>query len=94
MTKLGNRLRELRMASGCTGAEFASAIGRSPGYISAMEVRGQIPSLELLVAIARLHKSDPKELLELAKEERLVRANREIDQRHAAALAAWRARRR
>jgi len=88
---LAERLRELRKSAGLTVRELADRIGiSSPGYVSRMETRGEIPSAELLCAIANEYHVDPEELLELAKRAQLERAERDITERHASVLSLYR----
>jgi transcriptional regulator with XRE-family HTH domain len=90
MTALSNTLRELRERHGFKVREFAGLIGKTAGYVSRIEGRGEIPSPELLCKIAEVYELDPTELLQLAKTSQLERAEREIDTRHASALALYR----
>ena len=90
MGRLGQRLRELREQQGFTVRQFAERIERTPGYVSRIEARGEIPSPELLCVIAEAYRIAPEELLELAKECYLERAEREVQARNSSALALFR----
>ncbi|MCY2986997.1 MAG: helix-turn-helix transcriptional regulator [Planctomycetota bacterium] len=87
---MSERLRQLREARRLTVREFAARIGKSPGYVSRVEGRGEIPSAELLCVIAGVYGIEPDELLGLAKQSQLERAERDIDAKHASALALYR----
>jgi len=87
---LGEYLRLLRTKSGESVRQFAKRLGVSPGYISRIEGRGEVPSPELLLKIAGLLGGDIKELLRRAKETQLAQAEKQIDERHASALALYR----
>jgi transcriptional regulator with XRE-family HTH domain len=87
---LGDYLRELRQKLGYSVRQFASRLAVSPGYVSRIETRGEIPSPDLLLKIAELLKVDPDEVLRLAKESQLAQAEKQIDERHASALALFR----
>lgn len=87
---LGDRLKELRGDKGYSVRDVASRIDASPGYISRIEVRGEIPSAELLCTLADLYGVDPQHLLQLAKQTQLKNVERLIDQKHGAALTLYR----
>lgn len=87
VTQLSRKLKELRTKKGLTVREFAKKIGKSPGYVSRIEVRGEVPSPELLCAIASIFRAKPESLLALAKEAQLEQAAKTIDQRQMSALA-------
>ena len=87
VAQLSRKLKEFRTKKGLTVREFAEMIGKSPGYVSRIEVRGEVPSPELLCAIASIFKAKPESLLALAKEAQLEQAARMIDQRQMSALA-------
>lgn len=90
MNTLSQRLRDLREAHEFTVREFAARIGKSPGYVSRVEGRGEIPSAELLCVIADVYGIEPDELLGLAKQSQLERTERDIDAKHASILALYR----
>jgi len=90
MDTLGQRLRELREQRGLTVRQFADRIKKTPGYVSRIEARGEIPSPELLCAIADVYGITPEELLDLAKQCYLERAEREVDAKNLSALALYR----
>ena len=52
MTSFGILIKQSRENRGLTVRALADAIGKSPGYISRIEVRGEIPSVELVVELA------------------------------------------
>ena len=91
MTDLGKRLRELRRERNLTVRKFADAIGKkSPGYVSRIEARGEIPSPELICRIADFYSVEPEELLELAKAGQLDRVEQDLEIKHREALALFR----
>ena len=87
---LSEHLRELRERKGLTVRALADLIGKSPGYISRIEGRGEVPSPELLCKLAEVYGVGPEKLLELAKTSQLQRAEEDIDAKHASALALFR----
>lgn len=90
MTALSERLRQLREDHGYKVREFAELIEKTPGYVSRIEGRGEIPSAELLCTIAEVYKIAPEGLLQLAKESQLERTERDIDAKYASVLALYR----
>jgi transcriptional regulator with XRE-family HTH domain len=64
---LRDRLRQLREEAGLSVREAASRLGKSPGYLSRIEGRGEVPSADLLCEMASLYGANIEELLELAK---------------------------
>jgi transcriptional regulator with XRE-family HTH domain len=90
MANLGQRLRELRQEKGLTVREFADRIKKTPGYVSRIEARGEIPSPELLCVIAGIYRVAPEELLGVAKQCYLERTEREVEERNMSALALYR----
>jgi len=90
MNTLGRRLRELREQQGLTVRQLAERVKKTPGYVSRIEARGEIPSPELLCEIAGVYHVTPEELLELAKQCYLERAARELESKNSFALALYR----
>ena len=90
MTRLGQRLRELRTDRGLTVRQLAELIDRSPGYISQIEVRNVIPSAALLCTLADVLETDAEDLLARAKQSQLAETERQIDANHADVLAIFR----
>lgn len=90
MGRLGDRLKQLRATAGWTVRDFATRIGKTPGYISRIEARGEMPSPELLCQIAEMYGVPPEEILTLAAEEKIAEVAREIEEKHATALQLYR----
>ncbi len=90
MADLGKKLREFRRDRNLTVREFAKQIDKSPGYVSRIEARGEIPSPELICRIAEFYSVQPEELLELAKAGQLDRVEQDLDARHQEALTLFR----
>lgn len=87
---LGQRLKELRAAAGLSVREAADWIGKSPSYISKIEMRGEIPTPELLIKIAEVYGADVEELFQAAKADYIERVEQEIDFKQGKALAVFR----
>lgn len=65
------RIRELRKAKSWSVYELASAIGvKSPGYVSKIEARGEIPSPDMIVRLAHALGAEGRELFDLAKRDK------------------------
>ena len=90
MNDLGKRLRELRRDRDLTVREFAHEIDKSPGYVSRIEARGEIPSPELICQITEFYAVTPEELLELAKAGHMDRVEQDLEVKHQEALALFR----
>jgi len=90
MHPLQKKLQQLRERAGLTVRALAEKLGKTPGYVSRFEGRGEIPSPELLCELALLYEVPAEELFELAKSSQLERAATEIDTRHRSALALFR----
>jgi len=90
MDTLGQRIRELREKRNWTVRQFADRIEKTPGYVSRIEARGEIPSPELICEIAEVYRVAPEELLNLAKQCYLERTEREVETKNSSALALYR----
>jgi transcriptional regulator with XRE-family HTH domain len=90
MTDLGKKIRELRSVRGFTVQQFADEIDKSAGYVSRIEARGEIPSVELILLIAEKLAVKPESLLELAKQSQLGRVAQQIDAKQQEALILYR----
>lgn len=87
---LKDRLKTLREQAGFTLRDAASKLNKSPGYISRIEGRGEIPSAELLCEMAELYRTDVEELMELAKKSQLDQTRIGIEEKHGNALRLYR----
>ena len=87
MSDLGERLRQMRQNRGLTVRAFAERIGKTSGYISRIEGRGELPSPQFLCEIADVYQIDPKELLDLWKRVQIKRKSCEIEAKCASSLA-------
>jgi transcriptional regulator with XRE-family HTH domain len=90
MNPLSERLVELRKKAGLTVRGLAEKISKTPGYVSRLEGRGEIPSPELLCELAGLYGVQPEDLLALAKKSQLEKAAEEIDAKQRSALTLFR----
>jgi transcriptional regulator with XRE-family HTH domain len=87
---ISTKLRQLREDAGLGVREAALKLNKTAGYLSRVEVKGEIPSPELLCAMAELYQADPAELLSLAKSQQLELFREQIDVRQSEALRLFR----
>lgn len=90
MNSFGILIKQSRENRGLTVRALADAIGKSPGYISRIEVRGEIPSVELVVELATALGRDAERFLECAKNDAMERATNEVEIKYQDALALFR----
>jgi len=86
----GRTIRELRRARGWSVYELADRIGKTAGYISKIEARGEIPSPEMIVTLATALHTDPEELVKLAKRAKTEQAASTIERKYDEALILYR----
>lgn len=90
MGKFGDRVTALRQRCGLTVRALAEALGKTPGYLSRVETRDEIPAPELICALSEVLNEKPETLLDLAKKDLLKRAEEQIEKRSAEALNVYR----
>jgi len=90
MSSFGILIKQSRENRGLTVRALADAIGKSPGYISRIEVRGEIPSVELVVELATALGGDAERFLECPKNDSMERATNEVETKYQDALALFR----
>lgn len=84
---LAERLRSLRKRSGFGVQEVAERLGKSAGYISRIERRGDVPTPELLCEIAGVYGVSARGLLDLAQKSQVERFSLELEAKYRQALA-------
>jgi chromosome partitioning protein len=82
VTPFARELKRLRAEHGLTVRDLSSRIGKSVGYIGKIEVKGEVPSPELVQKIASVFGKDPRLLVELARKALIMQAEREIHSRY------------
>lgn len=88
-------IRKLRMAKRWSVYDLANAIGvKSPGYISKIEARGEIPSPEMAIKLAEALGANVEELVEMAKREKAEGFKRSINRKYDDAVVLYRKARR
>jgi transcriptional regulator with XRE-family HTH domain len=90
MGKLANKVKANREQLGISVRELAVKLGVSPGYVSRVEIRNEIPSPEMICKIADALETKPEELLALAKDDVLNRTKEDLSQKHTEALRLYR----
>lgn len=86
----GERIKNLRMVRRMTVRELAKQLGKSAGYISKIETKGEVPNAELMCKMAEILDVQPESLLELAKKQVLYKTEEQILNRHSKALFLFR----
>ncbi len=85
------RIKELRKAKSWSVYELANAIRvKSPGYVSKIEARGEIPSPEMIARLAEALQADARELFELAKRDKGQQLTRSINKKYNEGYALYR----
>ena len=87
MGEFGKHVQSLRRARGMTVRALADAVGKTAGYFSRVEGRGEIPSPELICAISDVLKEKPERLFKLAKADLLQRTEEQIERKTSEALS-------
>jgi transcriptional regulator with XRE-family HTH domain len=90
MGRVGLKIQSLRQKHSITIRALAEAVGKTAGYLSRVETRGEIPSPELLCQIAEVLKEEPETLIGLAKQDQLQRVEEQIEQKATEALSLYR----
>lgn len=88
--RLQDRLRALREDAGLSVRQAAAELGKSPGYISRIEGRGEVPSTKLLCEMSVLYEIEVEELLDLAKVAQLEATKSQIEAKQSEALRLFR----
>jgi transcriptional regulator with XRE-family HTH domain len=87
---LRTRLIEVREKAGLSVREAAARLGKSPGYISRIEGRGEIPTAELICDMAGVYGCNPEPLLKLAAKAQIAHAKLQIQAKQSEALRLFR----
>lgn len=88
--RLARCLRDARRDSGLSVRELARMVGRTPGYLSRVEGRGEIPSTELICKLAVALRIEPGPLFECVRQDVLGRTEKQLLEQHGEALALYR----
>lgn len=90
MGKLAEKVKAQRLEKDLGVRDLAGKLGVSPGYVSRIEGRGEIPSPEMICRIADVLEIKAEQLLELAAEDVLNRTKEDLSQKHTEALRLYR----
>lgn len=89
--RFADKIKDLRKAKGWSVYDLANAIGvKSPGYVSKIEARGEIPSPEMISKLADALKADAKELFELAKKDKHQQLTQNVNRKYDKGYALYR----
>ena len=89
-TRFAQKIRELRNAKGWSVYDLAKKIGKTPGYVSKIEARGEIPSPEMIIGLAEVLGAKPEDLIELAKKEKTKEVSRAVQRKYDDSLTLYR----
>ncbi len=90
MGSFGDRIRKQRRKRLLTVRALAQMVGRTPGYISRVETRGELPSAELICKLAAVLDAGVEELLAIARSDVIQRTESALAERHQEALRLFR----
>jgi transcriptional regulator with XRE-family HTH domain len=90
MGRLGKYIQSLRRKRDITVRALADAVGKTPGYLSRVETRDEIPSPEFICSISDLLREKPEVLLDLAKLDLMQRTKEQIERKASEALSLYR----
>jgi transcriptional regulator with XRE-family HTH domain len=82
MGQFAAKFKELRESRNLSVRALARELDKSPGYISRIEGRGEIPSMDFVSGVASFFEIQVETLLNLLKLDQLAKAEREINQKH------------
>lgn len=83
-------IKRLRTERGLTVRQLADMVERTPGYISRIEVHGDIPGAELICSLATAFRVSPEDLLDEAARQALRKTEESLRHKYEAALALYR----
>ena len=86
----GDLVKALRLERGLTVSQLADMIARTPGYVSRIEVHGDIPSPELICVLASVLRVPPEKLLQAAKQQSLQTTEKKLERKYEKALTLFR----
>lgn len=85
-----HKIRELRSKRGWSVYDLAERIDKSPGYVSKIEARGEIPSPDMIIKLADTLGVDAEELFEIAKKEKGEQLKRNVHKKYDDAFTLYR----
>ena len=87
---LARLVRDCRRKKGLSVKDLAEKMTVTPGYISRIEVRGEIPSPDVIIKLAGVLGMDAEALVEAAKAEKVEQVSETVGRRFDEAIALYR----
>jgi transcriptional regulator with XRE-family HTH domain len=84
------KIRELRQSKKWSVYDLADKIRKTAGYVSKIEVRGEIPSPEMIIRLSEVLNADVEELIEIAKNEKSKEASQAVQRKYDDGLKMYR----
>jgi transcriptional regulator with XRE-family HTH domain len=84
------KIRELRNKKEWSVYDLAKKIDATPGYISKIEARGEIPSPQMIIKLAELLGAKPEDLIEIAKSEKSEEVSKIVKRKYDDVFAMYR----
>ena len=69
---------------------LAEAVGKTPGYLSRIESRDEVPAPDLICVLSDVLSAEAQMLLDLAKKDLLERTEQQIQRKNSQALNLYR----
>lgn len=90
MGQLGKHIQELRRKHEMTVRALAEAVKKTPGYLSRVETRDEIPSPDFICVLSECLGEKPEVLLRLARTDLVQKTKEHIDRKASVALTLYR----
>lgn len=89
-TTFAQIVRQMRNKKSWSVYDLAEKIGRTAGYVSKIEARGEIPSPDMIIKLAEVLGAKPEGLIELAKKEKSKEVSQAVQRKYDDSLALYR----
>jgi transcriptional regulator with XRE-family HTH domain len=86
----GLTIRENRQRNNLSVQNLADKLGTTPGYISKIEVRGEIPNPDMIFKLANIFGMDAETLIRAAKDDKKEQMCKSIEKKFDNAMALYR----
>jgi len=86
----GDKIRELRRKKGWSVYDLADRIKSSPGYVSKIEARSEIPSPDMIITLSEILGANTEELIVIAKEQKAQELTENVSRKYDKALKLYR----
>ena len=84
------KIRDLRTKKGWSVYDLAKKLGKTAGYISKIEARGEIPSPQIIIELAEVLGEKPEDLMVIAKSEKSRSASQAVQRKYEEELNLYR----